>query len=49
MEKFPDNAELYLCRAKLHRDLYELDRARADARQAQRLGIPRDKIKALGL
>lgn len=49
MEKYPDNAELYYCRAKLHRDLYELDRARQDARQAQRLGIPRDKIKALGL
>lgn len=49
MEKFPDNAELYFCRAKLHRDLYELDRARQDAKQAQRLGIPRDRIKALGL
>ena len=47
MEKFPDNAELYYCRAKLHRDLYELDRAREDARTAAKLGIPKDKIKEL--
>ena len=47
MAKFPDNAELYYCRAKLHRDLYELDRARADARRAASLGIPAKKIKEL--
>jgi len=47
MEKYPDNAELYYCRAKLHRDLYELDRAREDARMAVKLGIPKDKIKGL--
>lgn len=47
MEKFPDNAELYYCRAKLHRDLYELDRAHEDATKAARLGIPREKIKEL--
>lgn len=47
MEKYPDNAELYYCRAKLHRDLYELDRAHEDARIAAKLGIPRDKIKEL--
>lgn len=49
MEKYPDNADLYFCRAKLHRDLYELDRAREDAKKALRLGIPRDKIKELKL
>lgn len=49
MDKYPDDAELYYCRAKLHRDLYELDRARADARRAHQLGIPRAKIKALKL
>ena len=48
LEKFPDNAELYYCRAKYHRDLYELDQARRDARLAQKLGIPREKIKELG-
>ena len=49
MEKYPENAELYFCRAKLHRDLYELDRAREDARKAARLGIPKNKIKELNL
>ncbi len=47
MEKYPDNAELYYCRAELHRDLYENDRAQEDARTAAKLGIPKDKIKEL--
>lgn len=37
IEKFPDNADLYYCRARLHKCLYDNKAAEADTRMARRL------------
>ena len=47
LEKFPDDPELYYYRAKLNRDRYRLDDARADAARAVKLGLEPRKAKEL--
>lgn len=47
LEKFPDNGELYLCRAELGVASYRLDEAHADARKARMLGVPKQAIEAI--
>jgi len=47
LSKFPDNGELYLCRAELNIARYRLDEAHADARKAVMLGVSRDVAEAL--
>lgn len=43
LESYPEDAELYYCRALLNRDRYRLDDARADLAKAKKLGLPADK------
>lgn len=45
----PDDPELYLQRAVLNRKRYRPDDARADVRRAMELGVPAERIRALGL
>lgn len=47
LEKFPDNGELYLCRAELGVATYRLDEAHADARKARMLGVPAKVVEAI--
>lgn len=47
MTKYPDDAQLYYCRAWLNRDLFRTNDAKADGRRAQELGIPKAKVDAL--
>ena len=47
LEKFPDNGELYLCRAELNLARYRLDEAHADARKAVMLGVPKAAVQAI--
>ncbi len=47
MEKFPDQGELYYCRAWLNKLLFRPSEAKADARTAERLGIARARLDAL--
>ena len=37
IEKFPDNADLYYCRARLHKCLYDNKAAEADTSMARQL------------
>ncbi len=46
---YPENGELYLCRARLNQARYVYDDAKIDARKAVQLGIEPARIKALGL
>lgn len=47
MEKYPDQGELYYCRAWLNKLLFRPTDARADARTAERLGISRRRLDDL--
>lgn len=47
LKKYPHDPELYYYRAMLNRDRYRLDEAKADAREAVRLGLSPAKAKAL--
>lgn len=47
LEKFPYDPELYYYRAKLNRDRYRLDDARADATRAVKLGLSPQRAKEL--
>lgn len=45
--KYPDDGELFMCRSWLNRLLFRPSEAEADARMAERLGIPRARIERL--
>lgn len=47
MEKYPDEGELYYCRAWLNKLLFRPSEAKADARTAQSLGISRRRLDAM--
>lgn len=47
LAKYPDDGELYYCRAWLNKLQYRTAEATADARRAQSLGVPRARIRAL--
>lgn len=47
MGKYADEGELYYCRAWLNKQLFRPADARADARRANALGIPRARTEAL--
>lgn len=45
MEKFPNDAELYLCRARLNKARWEIDDAKSDAKRAISLGADPARAK----
>ena len=47
LEKYPEEAELYYCRAWLNKLLFRPSEARADGRKARSLGIPQHRIDHL--
>lgn len=47
LEAFPDDPDLYYCRAWLHKKQYRIDDAKADLRKAVSLGLPQQKARQL--
>lgn len=47
LEAFPEDPELYYCRAWLHKQQYRIDEAKSDLRKAVDLGLPPQKARRL--
>ncbi len=47
LERYPEDGELYYCRARLNRARYDNDAAHRDAKQAIKFGVDRRRVEAI--